>query len=62
MILEFNPLKDLPKEIQQQVLDKFIKLLKKEKINIKKISLQNFKSRCDVVIHDDKQQELFNEG
>jgi len=62
MILEFNPLKDLPKEVQEKILDKFIELIKKEKINIKKISLQNFKCRCDVVIHDDKQQEMFNEG
>jgi len=62
MILEFNPLKDLPKEAQEKVLDKFIELTKKEKLNMKKISLQNFKCRCDVVIHDDKQQEMFNEG
>jgi|TARA_R100000742_G_C4188678_1_gene21458 hypothetical protein len=61
MILEFNPLKDLPKKTQEQVLDKFIELIKKEKLNMKKIALQNFKCRCEVVTHDDKQQEMFNE-
>ena len=61
MILEFNPLKDLPKEIQEQVLDKFIELAMKEKLNVGKINLKNFRCTCDVIKHDNKQQELFNE-
>ena len=61
MMLEFNPLKDLPKEIQEQVLDKFIELAMKEKLNVGKINLENFRCTCDVITHDNKQQEMFNE-
>ena len=61
MILEFNPLKDLPKEVQEKVLNKFISLTKKEKLNVDKIRLENFRCTCDVITHDNKQQEMFNE-
>jgi hypothetical protein len=61
MILEFNPLKDLPKEVHKQVLNKFISLAKKEKLNIGKIQLENFRCTCNVITNDDKQQEMFNE-
>jgi hypothetical protein len=61
MILEFNPLKDLPKEVQEKVLDKFISLTKKEKLNVGKIQLENFRCTCDVITNDNKQQEMFNE-
>ena len=61
MTLEFNPLKDLPKEIQEKVLDKFIELAIKEKLNVGKITLEKFRCSCEVVPHDDKQQELFKE-